>query len=237
MRDVTTTPIRLQESETDALANRLADRPGETDDPIADAHRVLRWAHRRFGDGLCVTASFGDAVLAHVASEAIPGVEITLLDTGYLFAETEWFAEDLRNRFGLDLRIIRPQAGVPSNVWQTDTDACCAARKVEPLQRALAGRTAWVSGLRRSDSDARRRAPFVQRDLLRNVIKINPLAGWSDAHVVTYAAAYGIPDHPLADRGYPSIGCWPCTRPVAGDADQRSGRWADSAKTECGLHQ
>ena len=214
----------------------VTDRPAETDDPVVDAHNVLRWAHRRFGGGLCVTASFGDAVLAHVASEAIPGVEITLLDTGYLFAETEWFADDLRSRFDLNLRVIHPEPGLPVNIWQTDTDACCAARKVEPLARALAGRSAWVSGLRRSDSAARRAAPFVHDDLLRGVVKINPLAGWTDAHVVTYVAAYGIPDHPLADRGYPSIGCWPCTRPVAEGDDQRAGRWADSAKTECGLH-
>jgi phosphoadenosine phosphosulfate reductase len=218
------------------LSTRLTDRPAETDDPVVDAHRVLRWAHRRFGGGLCVTASFGDAVLAHVASEAIPGVEITLLDTGYLFAETEWFADDLRSRFDLNLRVIRPEPGLAVNVWQTDTDACCNARKVEPLTRALAGRTAWVSGLRRSDSDARRAAPFVHDDLLRGVVKINPLAGWTDAHVVTYVAAYDIPDHPLADRGFPSIGCWPCTRPVADGEDQRSGRWASSDKTECGLH-
>ncbi len=220
---------------TAALAHS-SDRPEETDDPVVDAYRVLRWAHRQFGSGLCVTASFGDAVLAHVASEAIPGVEITLLDTGYLFAETEWFADDLRTRFDLNLRVIRPEPGLPANVWQTDTDACCAARKVEPLNRALAGRSAWVSGLRRSDSDVRRGAPFVHDDLLRGVVKVNPLAGWTDAHVVTYVAAYGIPDHPLADRGFPSIGCWPCTRPVADGDDQRSGRWADSAKTECGLH-
>jgi len=216
---------------------RHTDRPQETADPVVDAHRVLRWANRHFGGGLCVTASFGDAVLAHVAHEAIPGVEITLLDTGYLFAETEWFADDLRTRFGLNLRIVRPEPGLAVNVWQTDTDACCAARKVEPLSRALAGRTAWVSGLRRSDSDARRSSPFVHDDLLRNVVKINPLAGWTDAHVVTYVAAYGIPDHPLTERGYPSVGCWPCTRPVADGGDQRSGRWAASEKTECGLHQ
>lgn len=219
-----------------SLSASVTDRPAETDDPVVDAHNVLRWAHRRFGGGLCVTASFGDAVLAHVASEAIPGVEITLLDTGYLFAETEWFADDLRSRFDLNLRVIHPEPGLPVNIWQTDTDACCAARKVEPLARALAGRSAWVSGLRRSDSAARRAAPFVHDDLLRGVVKINPLAGWTDAHVVTYVAAYGIPDHPLADRGYPSIGCWPCTRPVAEGDDQRAGRWADSAKTECGLH-
>ena len=220
-----------------STTNDLVDRPTETDDPIVDAHRVLQWAHRRFGAELCVTASFGDAVLAHVAAEAIPGVEITLLDTGYLFAETQWFAEELRVRYGLDIRIVRPAADLETNVWKTDTDACCAARKVEPLERALAGRAAWATGLRRSDSPSRRTAPFVHHDLLRDVVKINPLAGWTDAHVVTYVAAYGLPDHPLADRGFPSIGCWPCTRPVAEGDDQRAGRWANSDKTECGLHQ
>jgi phosphoadenosine phosphosulfate reductase len=218
------------------LRQQFADRPAETDDPVVDAHRVLQWAHRRFGAKLCVTASFGDAVLAHVANEAIPGVEITLLDTGYLFAETEWFAEDLRSRFALNLRVITPEPGLVRNVWQTDTDACCAARKVEPMNRALAGRSAWVSGLRRTDSPLRRTARFVHEDATRSVVKINPLAAWTDAHVVTYLAAYDLPDHPLADRGYPSIGCWPCTRPVADGEDQRAGRWADSDKTECGLH-
>lgn len=218
------------------VVNDLRTRPVETDDPVVDAHHLLRWAHRQFGSGLCITASFGDAVLAHVASSAVPGIEITLLDTGYLFAETEWFAEELRTRFDLRLRIVRPEAGLATNVWQTDTDACCGARKVEPMNRALAGRSAWVSGLRRSDSESRRTAPFVHDDLLRGVVKLNPLAGWTDAHVVTYVAAYGLPDHPLADRGYPSVGCWPCTRPVAEGDDQRSGRWAGSGKTECGLH-
>ena len=230
-------PVQVAGQETTASMRHLfADRPAETADPIVDAHRVLQWANRRFGSGLVVTASFGDAILAHVANQAIPGVEVTLLDTGYLFAETEWYANELVDRFGINLRVIRPEPGLPTNVWQTDTDACCAARKVEPLNRALAGATAWVSGLRRTDSAARRTAPFVHEDLLRNVVKINPLAAWTDADVVTYVAAYGLPDHPLTDRGYPSIGCWPCTRPVREGEDQRSGRWADSDKTECGLH-
>jgi len=211
-------------------------RPAETADPIADADRILTWAHATHGDGVCVTASFGDAVLAHLAHRVVPGIEITLLDTGYLFAETEWFADDLVARFGLDLRIVRPEPDLERNVWQTDTDACCAARKVEPLQRALAGRTAWVSGLRRADSPGRRRTPIVHDDLLNGVVKVNPLAAWTDHDVAEYAATHDLPDHPLADRGYASIGCWPCTRPVAG-GDPRSGRWAGSDKTECGLHR
>jgi phosphoadenosine phosphosulfate reductase len=227
----------LTDTLTPASPTPIDDRPAETDDPIVDAHRVLQWAHRRFGSSLCITASFGDPVLAHVCNEAIPGVEIVLLDTGYLFAETEWYAGELRTRFGLNLRVVRPDPDLARNVWQTDTDACCQARKVEPLERVLRGRAAWVTGLRRSDSPSRRTAKFVHHDLMRDVVKINPLAGWTDAHVVTYVAAYDLPDHPLVERGYPSIGCWPCTRPVTEGEDERAGRWAGTGKTECGLHQ
>ena len=110
------------------------------------------------------------------------------------------------------------------------------ARKVEPMNRALAGRDAWVTGLRRSDSPSRRTTPIVHDDLLKGVVKINPLAAWSDADVAAYAAEHRLPEHPLADRGYPSIGCWPCTQPVRDGDDARSGRWAGTDKTECGLH-
>jgi phosphoadenosine phosphosulfate reductase len=198
-------------------------------------HEILRWAGQTFGDDLVVTASFGDAVLAHLANSVLPGVDIVLLDTGYLFAETEWYADDLRRRYGLNLRTVHPLPDVERDLWQTDTDACCAARKVEPLQRALAGKRAWVTGLRRVESPARARTPVVHDDLLRAVTKINPIATWSDDDVATYTAMHELPSHPLTDRGYPSIGCWPCTRPASGD-DPRAGRWAGTAKTECGLH-
>jgi phosphoadenosine phosphosulfate reductase len=219
----------------DHVAHRF-DPPRDSDDPIADARSAVRWAADAFGDGLCVTASFGDATLAHLAQSAVPGIEITLLDTGYLFAETEWFADHLRARNDLDLRIIRPAPDLERDRWRTDTDACCQARKVEPLERALAGRTAWVTGLRRSDSSSRRSTPLVHDDLLRGVVKVNPLAGWTDEVVATYAATHDLPQHPLADRQYSSIGCWPCTRPATDPDDPRSGRWAGSDKTECGLH-
>jgi phosphoadenosine phosphosulfate reductase len=210
--------------------------PLETGDPTTDARRAIDWVTSNHRHSLCVTASFADATLAHLVTAMAPGTEITLLDTGYLFAETEWYADMLRTRFAMNLRIIRPAADLDRDVWQRDTAACCAARKVEPLNRALAGRTAWITGLRRSDSDQRRRTPLVHRDLMRNVVKVNPIAAWSDRDVAEYAALHDLPAHPLADRGYPSIGCWPCTRPVAADADPRSGRWADTDKTECGLH-
>jgi len=197
---------------------------------------VLRWAGEEYGDGLVVTASFGDAVLVHLVSRAIPDAEIVLLDTGYLFAETEWYAEQLRDRYSLNLRTIHPRPDTEPDGWMTDTDACCQARKVEPMERALAGKTAWISGLRREDSPARRSVPVVHVDLLRQITKINPIATWTDDDVAHYKAMELLPDHPLTDRGYPSIGCWPCTRPVEDGADPRSGRWAGSDKSECGIH-
>jgi len=211
-------------------------RPTETDDVVHDARRALEWAAEAHGDGMCLTASFGDATLVHVAASTLPGIEVTLLDTGYLFAETEWFADTVADRYDITLRIVRPAADLERDVWQTDQSACCAARKVEPLNRALADRSAWVTGLRRSDSAGRASTPLVHTDLMRSIVKVNPLAAWTDDTVAAYAALHEFPEHPLADRGYPSIGCWPCTRPVADDADPRSGRWADTDKTECGLH-
>lgn len=206
--------------------------------PFEDAHplEILRWAGDTYGDGLVVTASFGDAVLVHLVSRVLPAADVVLLDTGYLFAETEWFAEHLRDRYGLRLRTVHPRPDAERDVWATDPNACCTVRKVEPMERALAGKRAWVSGLRRADSPARARTPVVHEDLLRGVTKINPIATWSDDDVERYKAAELLPEHPLADRGYPSIGCWPCTRPVRDGEDARAGRWADSDKTECGLH-
>lgn len=206
---------------------------------LADAEPadVLRWAADRFGDDLVVTASFGDATLVHLAATTIPGVEIALIDTGYLFAETLWYAERLRSEFDLNLTIIRPRLQESdADRWQHDPDGCCAVRKVEPLNRALEGRAAWASGVRRSDSAARATAPVVSFDVARRITKINPLASMSDADVDDYHRIHDLPHNPLTDRGYPSIGCWPCTRPVQPGDDARAGRWADSEKTECGLH-
>jgi phosphoadenosine phosphosulfate reductase len=202
----------------------------------ADPRDVLRWAGEEFGAGLVVTAGFSDAVLVHLVSQTIPAADIVLLDTGYLFAETEWFADHLRQRYGLDLRTVHPRPDAEPDQWRTDTDGCCHARKVEPLRRALAGKTAWITGLRRSDSPLRANTPVVHVDALHQVTKVNPIATWDDEDVARYKAVELLPEHPLADRGYPSIGCWPCTRPVADGEDPRSGRWAGSDKTECGLH-
>lgn len=197
---------------------------------------VLRWAGDRFGSDLVVTASFADAVLVHLVSVAIPDADVVLLDTGYLFAETTWFAEQVSRRYGIDLRVIRPRDDVEPDQWQHDTNGCCAARKVEPLRRVLAGRRAWITGLRRADSPTRADAPIVHTDPLRGVTKINPLATWSDEQLAHHEEIELLPTHPLTASGYASIGCWPCTRPVAAGEHPRAGRWAGSGKTECGLH-
>jgi phosphoadenosine phosphosulfate reductase len=133
--------------------------------------------------------------------------------------------------------VVHPLADVEVDQWQHDPDGCCAARKVEPLQRALAGRRAWVTGLRRADSPTRADAPIVHLDPFRGVTKVNPLATWSDDDVAHYSEIELLPEHPLTDRGYASIGCWPCTRAVAEGEHARAGRWAGTDKIECGLHR
>ena len=207
---------------------------------LEQAHptEVVRWAADQFGvDGLVVTASFEDAVLVHVAATAVPGIEITLLDTQYLFAETRWLIDELTARLDFDLRVMHPAADVfPDNRWQTDVEGCCHVRKVEPLSRALAGKQAWLTGVRRSDGPTRANAPVAAYDIGRGLLKVNPLAAWTDDDVALYLQLHELPAHPLTDKGYVSIGCWPCTRPIAPGEDKRAGRWSGHAKSECGLH-
>ena len=169
-----------------------------------------------------------------LVARTVPSLPVVFLDTGYHFAETLWYVERLRERYELDIEFVRPEAG-PDDLWMHDPDACCRARKVEPLDRALADRDAWMTGLRRSETEQRRHAPIVSLDVNRGIVKVNPIANWTDRDVAGYVADHDLPVHPLADRGYASIGCWPCTRPASGD-DPRSGRWAQLGKTECGLH-
>jgi phosphoadenosine phosphosulfate reductase len=211
-----------------------------TPDNVDSLHpaEVLRWAFDTYGVGnVVVTASFEDAVLVHLAWVANPAADIVLLDTQYLFAETWWLAEEMQRRHGVNVRVVSPLPEVQrDNLWQTDVSACCAVRKVEPLNRSLTGKAAWVTGVRRVDGPTRADTPVVSYDINRNLVKINPLAAWSDADTALYASINDLPAHPLAERGYPSIGCWPCTRPVAEGEDKRAGRWAGNDKTECGLH-
>jgi phosphoadenosine phosphosulfate reductase len=205
----------------------------ETAHPV----EVLRWAADRFGDRLVVTASFEDPVLVHLAAAAAPQAPIVLLDTQYLFAETLWYVDKLQKRLGFQLEVVRPLPTVlRDDRWEHDTEGCCHVRKVEPLERTLAGRAGWVTGIRRVDGPTRADAPIVSWDAKRGLAKINPLATWTDADMTLYMELNDLPPNPLTEKGYPSIGCWPCTRPVAPGEDRRAGRWSGQAKTECGLH-
>ena len=204
----------------------------------AGAEEILGWVASRFGEQAVYTCSFEDAVLVDLIARTAPMIPVVLLDTQYLFAETLWFIEEIRRRYNVDVRVVQPDVSVvPDNRWQADTETCCHLRKVEPLARALYGRAAWITGVRRADGASRATAPIVAWDPVRDLVKLNPLATWSDADVATYTLVHELPIHPLVDKGYLSIGCWPCTRPVAPGEDRRAGRWAGLAKTECGLHR
>jgi phosphoadenosine phosphosulfate reductase len=199
------------------------------------ASAAIRWAHDRFGSGLVLAASFQDCVLIDVAVKAVPSINVVFLDTQYHFAETLWYVERVRELYDLDLTVMQPLVP-PDDLWQTDTDECCAMRKVEPLARALQGRQAWMSGVRRVESQSRSNTRIVHLDVGRGIVKVNPLAGWTNEDIAAYKREHDLPEHPLVAQGYPSIGCWPCTRAVAPGDDPRSGRWSATGKTECGLH-
>jgi phosphoadenosine phosphosulfate reductase len=196
----------------------------------APAGEVLTWAVAAFGPDLSVACSMQDAVLVDLAVRADPAVEVVFLDTGFHFAETLETAERIRARYDLNLVALQPDPDAA--VHRVDgTESCCAARKVVPLDGHLAGRAAWVTGLRRAESPSRAGAATVEWDAGRGVVKVNPIVAWSDDDVERYIAEHDIIVNPLRDKGFDSIGCEPCTLPGAG----RSGRWGGE-RLECGLH-
>jgi len=200
----------------------------------APSEEILAWAFREFGPALSVVSSFQNCVLVDLATQIDSRAEIIFLDTGSHFAETLSFVEKIRQLYGLNLRIIRP--GADAEPWPCGSERCCEVRKVVPLASALRGRLAWVSGLKRSDTPNRASSPIVGWDSAQGLVKINPLACWTNDDVSRYEADHRLPLHPLKTRGYPSIGCEPTTRPVSPFEDPRAGRWPGTEKTECGLH-
>lgn len=198
------------------------------------ASKIIQWAADSFGPHLSLAASMADALLIDVAVKVEPAIEVVFIDTGYHFPETLETVERIRRHYGLNLRIMTV-APHDEELWKVDPENCCSAVKVGQLDRALNGKAAWMSGLRRDEAASRADAPIVARDL-RGLVKINPLANWTATDVSSYLADHDVPYNPLLDQGYPSIGCWPCTKPVADGEDPRAGRWAGRDKTECGLH-
>jgi phosphoadenosine phosphosulfate reductase len=198
------------------------------------APKIIQWAIDTFSPHLCLAASMQDAVLIDLATKVDPAIEVVFIDTGYHFPETLETVEAVRKRYGLNLRMMTV---APHNeeLWKVDPENCCSAVKVGQLDRALAGKAAWMSGLRRTEAASRAGAPIVARDL-RGLVKVNPIATWTDLDVDGYIADHDVPINPLLGQGYTSIGCQPCTQLPSDPGDARSGRWAGRDKTECGLH-
>jgi phosphoadenosine phosphosulfate reductase len=208
----------------------------------AEPQTILEAANELFGDRLALVSSFGaeSAVLLHMAAQVNPAIPVLFLDTGMLFAQTLDYRKSLAARLGLtDVRDLRPAFqdlavhDPAQDLWKSDTDACCNIRKVLPLDAALSEFDAWITGRKRFHGGDRLRLKVVEAS--DGKVKFNPLANWGKAELDAYAAEHRLPAHPLVEFGYPSIGCWPCTQPADSD-DVRSGRWAGSGKSECGIH-
>ncbi|WP_432586356.1 phosphoadenylyl-sulfate reductase [Streptomyces sp. HD1123-B1] len=227
--------------QTDDLAT-LAERAGR-DLEDAPALDILRWAADTFGARFCVTSSMEDAVVAHLASRAFPGVDVVFLDTGYHFPETIGTRDAVAAVMDVNVITLTPRRTVAEQdaeygprLHDRDPDRCCALRKVAPLEEGLREYDAWATGLRRDESPTRAGTPVVGWDARRQKVKVSPIARWTQADVDAYVTEHGVLTNPLLMDGYPSVGCAPCTRRVLEGEDARSGRWAGSTKTECGLH-
>jgi phosphoadenosine phosphosulfate reductase len=210
---------------------------------VAPAEVILEWAVATFGERFCVTSSMADAVLAHLASQVAPGIDVVFLDTGYHFAETIGTRDAVEATLPVNLVNVTPaqpvaqqDASYGKDLFARDPDLCCALRKVAPLGEALRAYDAWATGLRRAETHDRVIAPVIGWDQEKRKVKVSPLARWTDDDVERYIAENDVLVNPLRYDGYPSIGCWPCTRRVAPGEDPRSGRWAGTGKTECGIN-
>lgn len=208
-----------------------------------DTTTAIRWVAETFGDDFIVASNMQDAVLIDVVSKVTDRFDVLFLETGYHFAET------IGVRDAVDLtypgvRIITAEAeqsvaeqeAEHGKLYQTAPDRCCYLRKVVPLRRTLAGYSAWITGVRRADAPTRANTPIIQFDERNELVKVNPIAAWTDEEFRAYIDEHGVLENPLVAEGYLSIGCAPCTAKVAPGADPRSGRWAGQSKTECGLH-
>jgi phosphoadenosine phosphosulfate reductase len=209
----------------------------------APAEEIAKWAADTFGARFCVTSSMADAVVAHIFSRVAPGVDVVFLDTGLHFPETLKVRDAVAATMNVNVRSIRPQLTVGQQdgeygprLFARSPDECCFLRKVEPLERALADYDAWATGLRRDESPTRADTPVVAYDPKRGKVKVNPIAAWTQEDVDRYIAQWDVPVNELFQKGYSSIGCWPCTRRTKAGEDARAGRWAMFEKTECGLH-
>jgi phosphoadenosine phosphosulfate reductase len=226
----------LSDADIAAASERLA---GETPQVI------LSWAAETFGQKLTMATAFGaeGCCLIHMLAEVAPWMRIFNLDTGYQFQETLDVRTRIRERYGIDVELVQPEMTVAEYeeehggpLYRIRPDQCCHDRKMVPLRRAVEGYEAWISAIRSDQTSDRRRAAVVGWDAKFNLVKVNPLLGWTKKDVWAFVMKHDVPYNVLHDRGYPSVGCWPCTQPVADGQDERAGRWAGTVKKECGLH-
>lgn len=237
-------PARRPAEELRAIAERGAVelRSGQADE--ASPAEVAAWVAENFATAQsAVACSMADAALPHLVAEHLPGVDVLFLDTGYHFAETTFTRNEVERELDVTIvdvapvQTVREQDAVfGADLFARDPGLCCARRKVEPLQRTLAGYELWFTGVRRDESPTRADTPLIVWDDRNGLVKVNPVAAWTFDDLIDYATEHAVPVNPLIANGYPSIGCAPCTQPVAAGEDPRSGRWAGLSKTECGLH-
>jgi len=220
----------------------VAERAGR-DLEGASALEILGWADEQFGGAWAVASSMADAVVPSLAAQVRPGVDILFLDTGYHFAETIGTRDAVAATLPVTVRTLSPRqtvdqqdASFGARLYERNPDQCCALRKVLPLRGALKDYAAWASGLRRDESATRNDVRVVEWDEQRSMVKLNPIAAWTQDEVERYIAENGVLVNPLLSDGYGSIGCWPCTRRLKPGEDPRAGRWAGTSKVECGLH-
>lgn len=204
---------------------RITDEAG-----VATALEAIRWAVETMGDRLCLLTSMQDALLIDLAMRVHSEINVVFIDTGYHFAETHQTLRAVEAKYGIDVEVVGPLGPTQSSI---EPGACCAS-KVQLLDQALADRDGWISGISRVQTSERANASLVEVDK-RDKIKVNPLAQWNERDRASFISRHGLIEHPLRALGYSSIGCEPCTS-ADGAAGSRSGRWAGTDQTECGLH-
>jgi phosphoadenosine phosphosulfate reductase len=211
----------------------------------ATPEAILRWAVDKYFPKLTMATAFGaeGCCIIHMLAEIEPRVRIFNLETGYQFAETMQLRDQIAERYGIIVEYVGAETTVSEYealhggpLYNRQPDQCCHDRKIVPLRRAIAGYDAWISAIRRDQTAHRKSAGIVQRDSKFGLVKVNPLANWTKKDVWKFIMDHKVPYNPLHDQGYPSIGCWPCTRAVGEGEEDRVGRWSGSAKQECGLH-
>lgn len=228
--------VELSSSRLRSVADRL---------DLAEPHETLAWAFEEFGDKAAIATGFGvdGMALVDMAVRINPSPNIFFIDTGFLFRETYDLKRRVEERYGIAIRAVRtgltPEMQAQfygSELWARNPDLCCELRKLEPLRVALNGLDAWITAIRRDQTETRSVARAVEWDERWSLTKVNPLVGWTRRDVWKYVLRNGVPYNPLHDKGYPSIGCTHCTRAVGSEEGERAGRWPGLGKTECGLH-